>query len=195
MVSQLLAGTYTGLSLAGVSKYWEWVRDEPELWGFVGLLFFVAAFFFFGRLQLQGIREGLKEMGICRVVPYFEQPLRAIGKDPFERGIELARQCRRLDELAANSGVRLISDFGFRDDLDHQKLHWHEAIDGVRTVEKLLGEIRKEGSADLVEDLARVEASLRYAAAKSIRFCFIVRGGFDKWISGREMHIRKGSFW
>jgi len=143
--------------------------------------------------------KNFRELFICRIVPYFESHVATYPDnqpDAFDTGIFLVRHCRQLDDIAKNIGVKPLSDFGFKDDQDAQKLIWHESSEGIRTVEVLVAKM-SDGTtpSDLMTDLVRLRDYLRKAQAKGIRFCLIIRAGLDKFISPVEMDNRKGRFW
>lgn len=146
-----------------------------------------------------GLLRNLGDLFVCRIVPYFESRVASYPdtqEGPFTTGILLARNCRLLDERAAEAGVRRLSEFGFRDDRDWQRLIWHPASEGLRTVEALIAVTQDtDGEKGLRDDLLRLQQYLQKAEAKGIRFCLIVRAGLDKMISPMEMEARIGCFW
>jgi len=125
------------------------------------------------------------------IAPYFDQ--RIGGISTFGRGQEVARNCRRLDALAAEKGVRLISDYGYADDLRGETLVWHDPRAGIETVSALIGAIETSGAdAKLAEELINIRKSLELAADKGAKFSFILRSGDGS--NSMEHEQRKGSF-
>jgi hypothetical protein len=181
------------LSAAGVFCYGLLVFDEPTLINVVVGLFFLAAFVWFTWFWLL---RGIKHNFICRIVPYFESMV-GFGKiHAFKGGIELARQSRRLDDLACQIGVRPLSDFGFKDDQDGQELVWYNSSEGINTIIRLKEQLQNNQKAiSLVQELDVLQNNLEQAKDKNIRFCLLIRSGLDKMISPMEMDNRKGFFW
>jgi hypothetical protein len=187
----IFAILFLTIPIIGICLYAEWIIEEVTWVNIGGLILCAAALVYFGWFQL--LRD-FRENFICRIVPYFERRLGAI-EDAFETGIELCRECRRLDEVSFQSGVPIFSSFGFRDDRDGQKLVWHSPENALQTVEKLIASKLVLNSPLLLNDLKRLEYVLKDAEKQGIRFCLIVRGGLDKMISPVEMDNRKGFFW
>lgn len=187
----LFAILFLSFPTIGICLYFQWITEEIKWINIGGLILCAAALVYFGWFQLL---KHLRQNFCCRIVPYFERRLGA-GEDAFATGIELCRQCRKLDELANQAGLPILSSFGFRDDQDGQKLRWHEASDGLRTVEKLIAAPEVSRSLVLLNDCKKLEHVLQEAQKQKIRFCLIVRAGLDKFISPMEMDNRKGYFW
>jgi hypothetical protein len=187
---------FIGISGGGVLVYYEWIRQEPNTKSIAGLVFFLVAFFYFTWVLLL---RNFREHFICRIVPYFEKRVATYPDtqpSAFSSGVCLASQCRQLDLWAQGVGARPLSDFGFRDDRDGQKLAWYDTSEGLHTVNALIQKVAGEKvHDDLMNDLVRLRDYLQKAQAQGIRFCLIVRAGLDKWISPVEMDNRKGFFW
>jgi hypothetical protein len=181
------------LSAVGVFCYGQSAFNKPTSIDIAACLLLLAAFIWFTWFWLiQGIKEGF----ICRIVPYFESKIGIHKMNAFDGGIKLARQCRMLDNLACQIGVRPLSDFGFRDDRDYQKLIWHDSSEGINTIVRLKEKLQNNPKAiSLVQELDVLQNNLEQAEEKNIRFCLLIRSGLDKMISPIEMDRRKGSFW
>lgn len=129
-----------------------------------------------------------------RIIPYFE---RRVGEiDTFLAGESLARQFLALEKLAAKSGCRPLSDFGFNDDLAGESLVWHPAEAGLETVRTLREEVTHDPGS--VPDAAAVDADLerwQYALARArdtqIPFCVLLRVG--NATCAQEWEVRRGT--
>ena len=141
-----------------------------------------AAFLFF----LWTLGSGIRDSTVARIVPCFQRPLGLGTASPFSRGAALARHCEELDKLASEMSVAPISAFGFGEN------EWHSAASGLDTITKL--ETRVDDN-EVLQDLAAIEAALRRAVEQDVPFFFVLRSGFDRFISPVEMDRRKGSFW
>jgi len=156
----------------------------------------LGAFFLFIFLNLC---RGLYASSIVKIVPYYkkEKDKNIIDVNTFSSGRYIAKKCKFLDELAIKSGLNPISKFGYYDDFFGEKVIWHNASDGLRTVSGLIEEIRTNTSDvknidRIVEELEKIEKSLIIATENKIPFCFILRLG-GAW-SGPEMDMREGYF-
>jgi hypothetical protein len=105
--------------LVGVGTGW-------QVFGFCLSLFLLC-------LLLWGEWHGRK---LIRVIPIYDS--RVPEADTFLTGFALARNCTRLDALAVMCGVKPVSAFGFDDPLYGEKLLWHEASEGLPTIEALI---------------------------------------------------------
>ena len=141
---------------------------------------------------------------VCAIVPYFERRRTGGGsgrsgyREQMPPGSALARNCQRLDELALSNGTKPLSFFGFDDDLVGEVLHWHDAAEGLATIEGLLKAVASKHSEfpdsdAIVEDLQDMRFYLKDAASARIRFCFLLREGVGR--SGHEDAVRKGCLW
>jgi hypothetical protein len=127
-----------------------------------------------------------------RLLPYFERRLG--DADTWDHGRSLAEHSRKLDALAIVLGATPLSRFASGDDLiSNEKLVWFETRPELETTGKLLqSEPAKDFPPDLASDLSRLQAALRSASDKQVRFCLLRREGSSA--SGAEMERRKGSF-
>lgn len=183
------------LPIVGICLYGDWTRDEPTVISVLGLLACLGVFLFFAHMAFHDLGESFS----CRIVPYFESSVFSYPESKqsaFNSGFQLSRYCRQLDDLAITASTPPLSSFGFRDDRDGQKLVWHNASNGVNTVEHLLVALQNQPALEPAsEDLKKLLIHLKAAEAKNIRFCLQVRSGSDKMISPMEMEQRKGRFW
>lgn len=200
---------FLGLSALGVLANGLWLIQTPSLGAATLLLLSFAALSFFCHLFFTNFSELL----ICRIVPYFERKprdpryvpdftmphplfLSLPRADAFERGIDLAKQCKPLDLLATQIGVKPLSTFGFRDDRDWQRLIWHDPADGIETVVRLIDAVQQdERLRGTLTDLGSLFRALETARRQGVRFCLLIRPGLDKLISPVEMDGRVGTFW
>jgi hypothetical protein len=125
------------------------------------------------------------------IVPYFDRRVGVTGT--FAQGQVVARNCRRLDRLAVDSGVSPVSAFGYADDLRGDTLAWHDPRSGLETVSALIKAL-DPGGADgkLVEELSNIRDALQIAVEKGAKFCFILRSGDGT--NAQEHMLRKGTF-
>ena len=126
------------------------------------------------------------------VLPYFQ---RRVGEiDTFLAGEHLLNHSRRLDEVAARSGVTPLSAFASGDDLVRgETLTWFDPTDALRTTERLLAaDVAARLPVEVVADLDLLRIALGRASAQGIWFCLLIREG--RTTSGHEMSMRQGSF-
>lgn len=124
------------------------------------------------------------------------EPLETTTWDAFKRGFALVKGFDVLERRASHLGVPPLSAFGFGDDLLGQIAVWHNAADGLKTVQTLLASSRQQAlDLNLLQDLEALAAVLAKAETATVRFAVVVRIGTDEWISHAEMDQRKGSFW
>jgi hypothetical protein len=128
---------------------------------------------------------------IASIVPYFDRTVGVTGT--FAQGAAVARNCRRLDELAAEQGIAPLSSFGFADDLRGEPVTWHEPRAGIEAISRLLSEI-DAGGADtvLARELEAIRGALETTAGKGAKFALILRSGDGT--NAREHALRAGSF-
>jgi hypothetical protein len=186
-------------ALGGLLSLWIYLKGNAEqLLYSVGLLVFAVVVGF-------SFRGAWGDWRICTIVPYFERKRGGpdpIYPKPYNRyrlpGSFLAINCQRLDELTVRLGVKPISYFGFNDDLRGEELHWHDANEGLATLDALLAAVSSkplefpEGE-NLLQDMEGVRFVLKDAVDKGIRFCFLLREGEGR--SGAEDETRTGSMW
>jgi hypothetical protein len=161
-----------------------------------GLGFLVCGAFFL--LFAKGLLAGVVDSFRCRIVPYFRERVGDI--DTFSGGRALAKNCRQLDQLAAEAGLPTLSAFGFNDDRFGETLAWHDPRLGLETILGLLRKVREQPEAvteseAVVAELEKIATALRKAQQRGIAFCFILRAGMDHFISPQEMDLRQGKFW
>jgi hypothetical protein len=132
---------------------------------------------------------------VARIVPYFlvEVP----GPKTFFEGHALARQCRRLDDLALAAGQTPLSAYGFADDLRGEPVDWHDAVEALRTVQHLIETLRRAPEAvpeaeALLAELEPLRDRLAEAARLEVPFCLHLR--MDWAYSGHEFDVREGKY-
>lgn len=136
--------------------------------------------------------QSLRNLARVRVLPYFERPVGQ--KDTWSAGENYLQHSRQLDKIAAEVGVRPLSEFSSGDDLMFgEVLCWFSPEDALRTVERLLqADIITSFPSTVVSDLTHIRDALRLACSQSVKFCFLLREGTSA--CGLEMERRKGSF-
>jgi hypothetical protein len=137
----------------------------------------------------------------ARIVPYFARQIAEYGGKSaraFVRGRGLYREIAALENLADTLGVKPLSTFGFADDFYGQKVQWHAASEGVKTVEALrqgLG-ARLPAALDAAHDLEALASVLRVAADQGVDFCLALRiHRKDSLQVVSSMELRQGRFW
>jgi hypothetical protein len=182
------------LSGLGSWRYLFLFSDERKITDGLALMVCIVFFVLFLYTFILNILDRLT----ARIVPYFKE--RTQESDTFFKGQTIAKNCRKLDEIAMKINICPISEFGFNDDLDGEQVKWHDPKKGLETISGLLNQIRqnptlvKEASS-VISDLGRVEIALKNAASKSIPFCFLLREGSEYYdVSQAEKNRRKGSF-
>ncbi|MBI4751786.1 MAG: hypothetical protein HY774_25160 [Acidobacteria bacterium] len=150
----------------------------------------IACFFgwMFGKLLLTVHR--------FRVVPYYNRRIEDPNIDTWLTGEAIFQNLKNLDDLCDQAGVQRMTGFGFLDDLDGDKMTWHNALDGLVTTRTLINHLYTEESdtTSLLGELERIEYALTQAASKDIQFAFILRP-VDGGTCSQEMEIRQGTFW
>ncbi|NBV24884.1 MAG: hypothetical protein EBS05_23565 [Proteobacteria bacterium] len=160
------------------------------------LLTLIASVLFFWFLR-NAFAE-FREVQNARIVPYFQQ--RGGKGEAFTTGLALSRNCEQLDKLAVELSLEPLSHFGFADDISSEAVQWHSASAGLYSVRGLLHYLQAESglvsdAEHIIADLEKIEVALQGAEAREVRFCLILRQGFDRMISPVEMDRRQGSFW
>jgi hypothetical protein len=164
--------------LVGVGTGW-------QVFGFCLSLFLLC-------LLLWGEWHGRK---LIRVIPIYDSRVPEV--DTFLTGFALARNCTRLDALAQRCSAKPVSAFGFDDPLYGEKLVWHDASEGLRTVEALIATLNTDREAvddinAVLSDLDRVKNALAAATEKGVRFALLVEVG--EGTSGLVWERRKAWF-
>ncbi|HMZ82128.1 MAG TPA: hypothetical protein PLL06_20690 [Acidobacteriota bacterium] len=131
-----------------------------------------------------------------RVVAYYNCRVDDPLLDTWLTGKAIFHNLKDLDDLCDQAGIQRMTEFGFLDDLDGDKMIWHNPLDGLVTIRTLINQLYTEESdtTPLLSELEKIEYALTQAASKDIQFAFILRpvnGG----TSGQEMEIRQGTFW
>lgn len=131
-----------------------------------------------------------------RVVAYYNRRIEDPNIDTWLTGEAIFQNLKYLDDLCDQTGIQRMTEFGFLDDLDGDKLTWHQALDGLVTIRTLINHLytQESDTTSLLGELEKIEYALTQAASKNIQFAFTLRpvnGG----TSGQEMEIRQGTFW
>lgn len=139
------------------------------------------------------IRGHVKAWRNARIFPYYDKLLPKA--ETYLSGQALLRNCLRLDRLAEEKGIRSISGYGFPDALRGEKVVWHDAADGLQTIEALLKEVSErpqsvDDASTLISDLAKIRDAFERAKNEGIKFSFLIEemGG----TSLQVWEIRKG---
>jgi hypothetical protein len=136
-----------------------------------------------------------------RIVPYFARELGPYGGETmaaFRRGRGLYREIVALEQLARTLGVKPLAAFGFGYDHYEQKVQWHPASEGLRTVEALQQALRTREPArpGVALDLDALASVLRAAADRRVDFSLILRlYAKDDMQAVCTREVRQGSFW
>ncbi|MHC4103838.1 MAG: hypothetical protein ACYSR9_02770 [Planctomycetota bacterium] len=160
----------------------------------MGFVVSTGFFIFFLKIFFLNVIDSFK----ARVVPYFKA--RVGREDAFSSGAAIAKNCQRLDRIAAERNLVPISVFGFNDDWEDEEVQWHEPNKGLKSVQGLLDALRQNPELldklpVVIADLERIKTALEKANSRGIPFCFILRKGTDGDVVPLEMDCRKGSFW
>jgi len=129
-----------------------------------------------------------------RLILYFERPVGQI--ETYPAGHAIAIELRRLDEYCRSAGCAPLSSFGFNDDLLGETLEWHQAEDGLKTIQSLVDVVNAESifsahQPALIDDFTKWRYALERARDQKIRFCILWQ--FGSSTSGQEWSIRKGT--
>lgn len=123
------------------------------------------------------VRGQIKAWREARLFPYYNQ--RLPDAHTFLSGQAVLRNCLRLDLLAESKGVKSISAYGFPDALRWQKVVWHEASEGLKTIDCLIQAVNEkpesvDDSTAVLSDLGKIQYAFEQASAKGIRFSFLI---------------------
>jgi hypothetical protein len=136
-----------------------------------------------------------------RIVPYFAREVGPYGGETmtaFRRGRGLYREIEALEKLSQALGVTPLAAFGFAYDHYEQKVEWHRATAGVRTVEALRKGLGALGATapDVALDLDALASVLRAAAERGVDFALVLRlDAKDSMQAVCTREARQGSFW
>ena len=113
----------------------------------------------------------------ARLYPYYDQVHREA--DTYLSGQAILRNCLYLDKLAESKGIKPISNFGFPDALRGEKVIWHDADDGLKTIHGLIQAVtEKPDSVDdvtaVLSDLGKIRYAFEQAKTKGIKFSFLI---------------------
>ncbi len=131
-----------------------------------------------------------------RVVAYYNRRIEDPNIDTWLTGEAIFQNLKYLDDLCDQTGIQRMTGFGFLDDLDGDKVIWHNPLDGLVTIRTLINHLYTEESDTtlLLSELEKIEYALTQAASKDVQFAFILRP-VDGGTSGQEMESRQGTFW
>lgn len=136
-----------------------------------------------------------------RIVPYFARELGSYGGETmtaFWRGRGLYQEIVALEQLARTLGVNPLAAFGFGYDHYEQKVEWHPASEGLRTVDALRQGLGTVGptARDVALDLDALASVLRTAADLGVDFSLVLRlYAKDNMQAVSTREVRQGSFW
>ncbi len=85
---------------------------------------------------------GLIYSPVTRIIPYFQYKMED-GINTYLFGLQIAKNCQRLDQIADQMGLCMISEFGFNDDWKGEELQWHDPKKGLETIEGLLAKLHE----------------------------------------------------
>ena len=136
----------------------------------LGLAFVSWAIFKFIQAHIKGWRE-------ANIFPYYDKVLPKSGT--FLSGQAILRNCLLLDKLAEASGIKSISSYGFPDALRGEKVVWHDAVDGLRTIEGLIQAVTEkpdsvDDSSAVLSDLEKIRYAFERAKVEGIKFSFLI---------------------
>jgi hypothetical protein len=170
-------------------------QDGPT----VRLFVFALATIFFGWVVAMWLTAPLWIRP--RIVPYFARELGEYGGTTmvaFRGGRALYREIVALDRLARTLGVMPLSVFGFVYDHYDQKVRWHPASDGLRSVDALRRGLAAEplAATGVVDDLEALAVVLRAANDQGVDFSLVLRlYAKDSMQAVCTREVRQGSFW
>lgn len=135
-----------------------------------------------------------------RIVPYFARQLEEYGgtsSKAFRRGRGLYRYIGALDRLSRAQRTRALSEFGFADDYYEQVVRWHEASEGLASVDAVQRGLDAElrANVEVTQDLEALATVLRVAEGKGVRFSLALRLGKDALQVVSSQEPRQGRFW
>jgi hypothetical protein len=135
-----------------------------------------------------------------RIVPYFRRPLGDYdgpSMAAFRLGRGLYEHAVALEAIARERGVAPLSAYGFAYDYYEQKVEWHPAAEGLRTVDALRRGLESRGATpSAARDLEALDIALRDAAGQMVEFSLVVRLHATENMQGvLTREARQGSFW
>jgi hypothetical protein len=179
----LLLLVFCGLAVLFGYVLWLGIGGILQWVGFVGVMAVILLL----------IRGAVQEAKDVRIITYYECPVPEART--FSSGHALARNCQVLDSLAERSRVRSLSAFGFSDPLHGEPVVWHDAAEGLKTIDALLSAVLTspaeiDNAADVLDDLRRIKSALEHALSHSSRFALLLEIGAGS--SGFVWEKRKG---
>ena len=175
----LLGGTVLACTVAPPFLGW-WDTTLPAA---IGTAFFVVV--------IVSVMANLGLELIASVRAYFDRPLGDVAI-PWRSGRALYGESARLDALAREAGLPLLSEFESADDLDTGSAPaWHPPELALPTVGHLLAHAAP--GSRLHRDLATLRTGLLSARAKNARFCLLVQS-WGRSTNAETESRRCGSF-
>jgi hypothetical protein len=175
----LLGGAVLACTVAPLYFGW-WDTTLPAA---IGTAFFVVV--------LVSVMANLGLELIASVHAYFDRPLGDIAI-PWSGGRALYGESARLDALAREAGLPLLSEFESADDLDTGSAPtWHPPDLALPTVGHLLAHAAP--GTRLHRDLLTLRGALLSARAKNARFCLLVQS-WGRGTNAETESRRRGSF-
>lgn len=151
-----------------------------------------AVFVLYQAMTVVGMNDVLRH---AKVVPYFPRKVGEIAT--YSEGKSLARHVAELDAVAGRLGLTPLSAFGWNDDfVEGEPLVWHDAAEGLKTVDTLLAVLQDDDfawddHAAAVADLKRLAHALARAEAQGIPFSLLLL--HSTATNGQEWEIRRGT--
>ena len=175
---------FFGMFAAGFG--WALWHDHHSVPAWIGLS--LALLILFGVVSGQ-----LTERYAVCIFPCYDKKLP--GVQTYLSGQALARNCLRLDQLAKESGLKSISEFGFNDPLVGETVIWHDPAEGLVTISGLRKAVTAQpetvdDATSVICELERIESAFDKACAEKVRFAFLLELGHST--SFRVWEIRKG---
>lgn len=171
--------------LAGVFG-WAICQDARSVSAWIGLGLVL--------LILSGVVGGqLADRYAVRIFPYYDKQLPGAGT--YLSGQALARNCLHLDRLAAERGLKSISEFGFNDPLVGETVVWHDPAEGLAAISGLRAAVAArpetvDAAPEVISELGKIQSAFEKACREKVRFAFLLELGHST--SALVWEIRKG---
>ena len=137
------------------------------------------------------IKNHIKAWRNARIFPYYNKHLPKSGT--FLSGQAILRNCLRLDQLADEKGIRSISSYGFPDALIGETVVWHDAADGLKTVDGLLKAVSEkpetvDDAPAVISELEKIHSAFERAQTNGAKFSFLIEdmGGTSRLVWERR---------
>ena len=128
----------------------------------------------------------------CVFMPYFSKrlPTKELPST-YIIGNAIAANLDELDRLANDHGVQPLSNFGYKDSFENNRIDWHPPTQGLKTITWIIE--NGEQSDTITQELQAIAMALRVAARSDIEFCFHLK--FVDGTNAMEHQQREGSYW